>query len=180
MQSEARKINAILQKAREEGDMYEVAVQKDKLEILGQNYRQAEQQVQGVQQRQNQEMMAKVEQGLKDRNLGYLLQENDDSKAWTEYASSRLNPQELQTVLMIPAVAEAIEKARKWDGAGKKSNPNTRVKSSTKTLKKGTGNKLSSQQTKAQQAQKARLRKGEGLQEDVDAAAMRVAMDFFK
>ena len=179
MQSEARKINASLQKAREEGDMYEVAVQKDKLEVLGQDYQKAQQEVQVVQQRQNQEMMAKVEQGLKDRNLGYLLQENDDSKAWTEYASSRLNPQELQTVLMIPAVAEAIEKARKWDGAGKKSNPQTKLKSSTKTLTKGTGNKLSSQQSKAKQAQKARLRKGEGFQEDVDAAALRVAKAFF-
>ena len=178
MQSEARKINASLQKAREEGDMYEVAVQKDKLEVLGQEYQKAQQEVQGVQQKQQQELMVKVEQGLKDRNLGYLLQDNDDSKAWTEYASSKLSQQELQTVLMIPAVAEAIEKARKWDGAGKKST--AKLKSSTKTLKKGTGNKLSSQQTKAQQAQKARLRNGEGLQEDVDAAAMRVAMDFFK
>ena len=147
MQSEARKINASLQKAREEGDMYEVAVQKDKLEILGQNYRQAEQQVKAVHQRQNQEMLAKAEQGLRDRNMGYLLQNNDDSKAWLEYANARLTPRELEATLMIPAMAEAIEKARKWDGAGKKSNPQTKLKSSTKTLKKGTGNELSSQQT---------------------------------
>ena len=132
MQSEARKINAVLQKAREEGDMYEVAVQKDKLEILNQNYHKASQEVQAVQHKQQQEMMAKVEQGLRDRKLGYLLENNDQSKAWTEYASSKMSPQELQTALMIPAVAEAIEKARKYDASLTK--PAKKLKSSGRTL----------------------------------------------
>ena len=43
MQADARKINAAIDKARAEGDMYEVAVQKDHLDVLKGKYAKVQQ-----------------------------------------------------------------------------------------------------------------------------------------
>ena len=134
MQADARRINAKIEAAREEGDMYEVAVQKDKLDVLKSQYAQAQQQVSQVQQQAEAKQLESAEKGLRDRGLGYLLEDNPQAKAWTSYASSKLSEQELRAVTMIPALAEAVEKARKYDASQKKG---VKLKSSGKTLKPG-------------------------------------------
>ena len=173
MQAEARKINAHIQKARGEGDMYEVALYKDKLEQLTADYNQTAQQVQQVRQREEQESLLKAEAGLKQRGLDYLLSDNDQSKAWSEYASSKLSQQELRAALMSPAIAEAFEKARKYDTASGKTT--RKLKSSAKTLKGGTGNKIGSKQSKQEQARKQRLRAGLGTESDTSKSALNIA-----
>ena len=173
MQVEARKINAQIQKARGEGDMYEVALYKDKLEQLTADYNVAAQQIQQVQQREEQESVAKAAEGLKERGLGYLLSDNEQSKAWTAYASSKLSPQELRAAALSPAYAEVLEKARKFDAANGKTTK--KLKSSAKTLKSGTGKSIGSKQSKQEQARKQRLRAGVGTESDTNAAAMNIA-----
>ena len=135
MSSEARKINAAIQKARDEGDMYEVAVQKDNLDVLKQQYAAVKKDVDAVSQQYEVKQMQAAEHGLKERGLGYLLEDSPQAKAWTDYATSKLSQQELRAVTMIPALAEAIEKARKYDSANSKKG--VKLKSSGKTLKPG-------------------------------------------
>ena len=135
MQSEARKINAAIEKARSEHDMYEVAVQKDKLEVLAGKYKQTEAQVQQVQSQVEAKKLQSAEKGLRDRGLAYLLENNPQAAAWTAYANQHLSQEDIQTALTTPAIAEALEKARKYDAANAKSGK--KLKSSGKTLKPG-------------------------------------------
>ena len=173
MQVEARKINAQIQKARGEGDMYEVALYKDQLEQLNVNYKAAAQQIKQVQAREEQESVAKAEAGLRERGLDYLLSDNENSKAWVEYANTKLTPQELRAATLSPGFAELVEKARKFDAANGKTTK--KLKSSAKTLKSGTGNKIGSKQSKQEQARKQRLRAGVGTESDTNASAMNIA-----
>ena len=149
MQADARKIQAAIEAARTEGDMYEVAVQKDKMDVLRQNYTVVKQEVDSVNKKQEAQQVAEAEKGLRDRGLGYLLEENAQSKAWTDYASSHLSPQELRAVTMIPALAEAIEKARKYDSASK--SKGKKLKTSGKTLRPGANKPTVSQTEKKKQ-----------------------------
>ena len=173
MQAEAHKINAAIQKARAEGDMYEVTLGKDRLELLQQQFAATSQEVQKVNARAEQESIAKAEAGLRERGLDYLLSDNDQAKAWMDYTQSKLSQQELRAAILSPAIAEAIEKARKYDAASGKATK--KVRASGKTLKGGTGNKIGSKQSKQEQARKQRLQAGVGTEGDTNAAALNAA-----
>ena len=91
--------------------------------------------VQHVQHQAEAKQVAAAEQGLKDKGLGYLLEDNPQAKAWTSYASSKLSDSELRAITLIPSLAEMVEKARKYDNSVK--TKGVKLKSSGKTLKPG-------------------------------------------
>ena len=176
MQSEGRKINAAIKQAREEGDMYELSVQKDKMDQLNNAYRKAQKEVNAVSQRQEAEMYQRASKGLKDVGMGYLLEDNKDSQAWTTYASNNLAASEVKAVTLNPQLAAMVEKARKWDIANGKQGK--KLTSKSPTLKT-----QGSSQTKLKQQRKAAMtdamKRGQGDQQSAEAGINAIARELF-
>ena len=120
IQSEYKQLATGLEKARGEGDAYEITIITDKMNQLAGKYRQAEAQVSQVRQQEDAEMQRKAVEGLKSRGLEYLVKDTPQAKAWTTYAQAKLSETELRTAALSPAFAEVIEKARKWEEANGK------------------------------------------------------------
>ena len=169
-------LNASLEQARAKQDVYEIGLYKDQLDQLGHKYQAAKQQVDKVRAQQEEQQIKAASEALRERGLEYLLSETPQAQAWTEYTSSKLSEGEFQMAIMVPSIAEAFEKARKYDAANSKGTK-SKIKKTTKTLKSGTGTKIQSQKTKAEQARKTRLKSGTGSQSDVDSAALSVAQN---
>ena len=176
MQATGRKINAAIKQAREEGDMYELSVQKDKMEQLNNAYRKAQKEVNAVSQRQEAEMYQRASKGLKDVGMGYLLEDNKDSQAWTTYASNNLAASEVKAVTLNPQLAAMVEKARKWDIANGKQGK--KLTSKSPTLKT-----QGSSQTKLKQQRKAAMtdamKRGQGDQQSAEAGINAIARELF-
>ena len=177
IQAEGRDVNSLIQKARDEGDMYELAVQKDKLEVLGKQYDTAKVDVDAENQRQQAQQIANAEAGLKDRGLSYLLQDGPAAEAWNGYVNANLSEVEARTVAMVPSLAEMVEKARKWDKAN--TTKGTKVKLSGKTLKAGTNKPVSSKKTKAQQDRRGRMNTGKGTESDLNQTTDNIINKYF-
>ena len=171
MAAEARKINAKIEKARSEQDMYEVAVQKDNLDVLKGKYAKAQQEVQHVHAQAEAKQIAAAEEGLKSRGLGHLLEDGKEAKAWQDYAGSKLSDAELRAVTLIPALAEALEKARKFDASQKISS-----KKLTPSKKRigSTGNQILSKTQKDKAAKQQRVAAGVMTETDIDAEIARI------
>ena len=176
MQAEARKINASIEQARAEGDMYELTVQKDKLEALKGQYNKVNQQVAAVKQQEEAQMYQKAEAGLKDLGMGYLLQDNADSKAWMQYASSSLSANEVKAVTLNPQLASMVEKARKWDAANGKQGK--KLTSKSPTLKTAGSNPSKIKQQR-KQLMSSEMAAGRGNQNDALAGIESIARELF-
>ena len=176
IEREARQLNEELKAAREEGDMYEVAVKKDRLEVLQGEYARAKSEVDAINNRIQSEKIENARKGLEERGLGYLNRDGKETASWLEYVRSKgVSDEDLQIAATNPAIAEAFELARKWETANGKTTK--KVVSSRKTLKAGTGKKIGSTESKASAERKKRLKAGVGTSADVDSAAMNVAKD---
>ena len=133
---EAGRIEKAMQQARSDGDMYELSVLKDRKEQLGASYSKAKRQVDTVKAQMSQQAVVAAETGLKERGLGYLTEDTPQAKAWLDYASSSLSPQEIEFASHNPGIAEAIELARKYKTALNKKSKK-QLKTSGKTLRPG-------------------------------------------
>lgn len=129
--------NAKIEKFEAEGDMYEVTLlerQNKKLEAskLG-----AQQHIEAAQQQDYANKAELARAGLEKRGLSHLNNAGKETKAWVEYVQSKVDtPEEFQSAALTPSVAEAFEKARKWDESRGKVKT-TKLKTSGKTLKSG-------------------------------------------
>ena len=130
-----KQLNKQIADARKAGDMYEVTVLKDKLDMLSQHYRTTKSQVDAAMQQDELARIEKATASLKERGLEYLLSENEQSAAWLNYVGERVSQDEMSDIATNPSIAEAFEKARKYDAARKKKG--TKLKTSGKTLKSG-------------------------------------------
>ena len=133
---EAGRLNKAMEKARSEGDMYELSVLKDRKEQLGAAYNKAKHQVDSAKAQMEQQVTLRAEAGLKERGLGYLTEDTPQAKAWISYASSSLSPAEIELASRNPGIAEAIELARKYKTATNKKSKK-QLKTSGKTLRPG-------------------------------------------
>ena len=178
MQSEGRKINAAIEQAREESDMFTVTLLSKRIRwsMLQKNYKKAQQEVNAVSHGQEAEMYQRASQGLKDVGMGYLLEDNKDSQAWTAYASNNLAASEVKAVTLNPQLAAMVEKARKWDIANGKQGK--KLTSKSPTLKT-----QGSSQTKLKQQRKAAMtdamKRGQGDQLSAEAGINAIARELF-
>ena len=177
IQAEGREINALLQKADQEGDAYEIVLQERKLKGLEQQYQVAKQNVEAESLRSSQAQFANAETGLKDKGLGYLLEDGPAADAWNNYTKTHLTEVESRTVAMVPAFAEMAEKARKWDNANK--SQGKKLQSSGKSLKAGSNQPVSSKKTKAQQARTARIKSGNATEHDLNQTTKGIIGKYF-
>ena len=175
LQNHAKQINAEINKAREEGDMYELSVQKDKLEQLSNHYNKIKREVDQVNQKQEAELYLKAEAGLRELGLNYLLEDSPESKAWTDYISKSLTQSEMKAVTLNPQLAAMVEKARKWDIANSKQGKKLVSKSTTL---KTNGNKSSPKKQNAKKME--RINSGEASRDELQAYIMQQGRDMFK
>ena len=179
MQSKARQMTAKIEKARAEGDMYEVTLLKDKMEVLGQHYNQAKQKVDIQNDEIRQQQIVSAEAGLKEKGLGYLLQDGKAADAWSSYVNTNLSETEANATIMSPGLAEMVEKARKWDNANKNAK-SSKLKSSDKTLKAGSNKPVSSKKTKAHNARRSRIESGHATEADMEQTTKSIISKYFK
>ena len=172
--AEIKEASEIRARARDEGDMYEVAVQKERIEVLKEQREGHKAEVDAVNKRVNHEKIQALNSSLETRGVGYLVSDKEAVGRWVEYVSNTgITQEEFKTAQLSPAIAEAFEKARKYDAAQTKGGK--KISSSKKTLKAGTGKKITSTATKKGAERKTRLKKGQGTPQDVNEAALNVA-----
>ena len=137
IQAEYAELSAKIEKFEEEGDMYEVTVLERKQKRLAQEYHKAKAEVDAVESKTQEQKIAKARQGLEARGLAHLNNDGAETKAWVSYVQSKVDDSsEFQVAATTPAIAEAFEKARKWDEA-KTGTKRKKLKTSGKTLKPG-------------------------------------------
>ena len=175
MQAEAKRLNAAIDAARQEGDMYEVAVAKDKLDVLKQQYHKAKSKVDAVRQQSENQQVQAAERGLKERGLSYLLEDGPKAKAWLDHVSSKLSPAELRMATLSPAVAAAFEAERLYVAAMGKEGK--KLVSKGPSLK-ASGKKAPSKSQK-QQAKIERLNSGKASRDEIEAFLISQGREMF-
>ena len=133
---QAQNLQAQMEQARQEGDAYQLTMLKDAYDNLGRQYVQAKTEVDNAKAAVEHEKLLKAEQGLIDRGLKYLTENSPQAKAWNEFASSLLSPEEVEIAAHNPGLAEALELARKYKTATNK-KAKKQLKTSGKTLRPG-------------------------------------------
>ena len=176
LQVKAKDLNTRLEAARAEGDMYEVTQIKDELDILGRKYQATKSQVENTRKMQEEQQLHNAVKGLQERGLGYLVEDTPQATAWNAYASSKLTAKEVEMASMVPAFAEAIEKARKYDAA--RGTEGKKLVSKGPTLK-GAGKKAPTASQK-QKASVDRINAGKASQDEIQAYLMQQGRDLFK
>lgn len=137
LQSQWQKMNEEIARYEEEGDMYEVTLLERKQKRIAQEYHAAKHELETVQERETQKKRKVAREGLESRGLTHLNNDGPETKAWVDYVKSKIdNPAEFQTAALTPSIAEAFEKARKYDASVGKTK-GSKLKSSGKTLKSG-------------------------------------------
>ena len=177
MQVRANEIKEAIETARQQGDMYEVALQKDQLEVLSEKYKAVQQEVQQVRQQEQSQKLENVSKVVTERGYKYLLEDTPQAKAWTDYVVSKVGQNGLQDVISSADTIEAFEKARKYDAAASKKGK--KLKSSGKTLQSGNGVNLNAKKAQEVQAKRNAARKGQLSAEDASAEIDRIAASFF-
>ena len=133
-----------------EVDLYEVNLNREKMNRMGKRYQQLKQEVDAVTARVEAEKEQRSAAVLKEKGYDYLLSNNKRSQAWNDYAQNNLGMSEAAVFQAVtdPSVVIAIEKARRWDEA--QSKDTTKLTSSSKTPRSTGRLKQPSQRAKAQ------------------------------
>ena len=164
--------------AKTEGDMFEVTRINEDLKDLTRDINQAKADVK----KSNDISFDKAEKsaidGLKAEGYEYLTKKGTGSDNWTAYAKGKLTESQLDSVSMIPALAIAVEKARKFDLAQGKTHGKIKA-TSNKVLTNGTGNAIESRNTKEDNARDARMSNNTATADDINFIAKRAASTFW-
>ena len=103
-----------------EENLYEIGVTREKMNRVSAQYQAVKKEVDEVQQAHRQEQKVLAAEGLKERGLEFLTKKGPQADAWVSYAKDRMDPSVIEDVVVNPALAEMVEKARRWDAANGK------------------------------------------------------------
>ena len=171
--SEHNRLSQQLQEARNAGNATQITLIRDSMDQLETLHKNTQEQVARVDVQTKHRKAEEQRAILKDRGFDNVINE-----AYADYVNSELSPSAIEVLNYDASLAIALEKARRYDEGLSKVSKAKKLKSSTKTLKAGTGNKPGSKSTKAKVASKQRLKQGVGTQQDVDTAALSLANHF--
>lgn len=180
LDAQLRELDTKMKTARAEGEFYELTgMQHDFNETL-KLYKAEEMKVKNAEAQRN-ELAKKQDtlktqqaiEGLKEIGLEYLTRSGKETKAWIGYVNSKLTPELAKVASLEPRIAEAFEKARKYDALDKKPISN-KLKSVKKRIVKSSG-KVQNSKQKADQAKAERFKSGNLSDADVEAEILRIS-----
>ena len=164
--NQIRGMEQALHKAVEKNDSHNAALLREKINQASRGAQQLQQQVNVVNQEAQQRHYNTQYKLLQDKGFGNILNDN-----YIEYVNTNVSEEAKYAIDNDATLAILAEKARKWDASQGKAK---RTLKKSKSLPAG-GGKINQSKSNASQAKMAKMRAGQGSQDDALSAVHDIA-----